>query len=150
MQLINTKTRKLIPLTISWGLVASSFAFSYNNLDHSVLNSVISSPSIDSFMQQTNDNFYSHLSIKSQFEQKVTAWKKNTMFMSFAEQIVAEKNFQEIVSMGKNVVPYILEEITKEPSPLVWSLNVIFNKTISNNPNTTIEQACKLWVKAMS
>lgn len=150
MQLNNIRYRKLIPMTISGGLIISAYAFSYGSLDNSVINNAISSSSINNILQQTNDKIYSHLSIKSRFEQRVAAWKKNTRFMSFAEKIVNEKNFQDIVLMGEEVVPYILEEITREPSPLVWSLNVIFNKTISNNPDTTIEQACKLWVKALS
>lgn len=150
MQLNNIKSRKLIPLTISGGLILSAFAFSYGSLDKSEINNVISSLSVNNIMQQTNDKMYSHFSIKSRFEQRVIAWKKNTKFMSFAGQIVNEKNFQDIVLMGEDIVPYILEEISREPSPLVWSLNVIFNKTISNNPDTTIEQACKLWVKALS
>ena len=149
MQLINRQTKKLIPLTISTGILASAFAFSYNSIEHSQVNTVMTSPSIDKFMQQTNDNYYSQLSMKSYFEKRVEAWKRNTLFMSFAEQIVDEKNFKEIVAMGKAAVPYIIAEISKEPSPLVWSLNIIFNKTISDNPNTSIEQACKLWVKAL-
>lgn len=98
-------------------------------------------------MQQTNGNYYSQLSMKSHFEQKIKAWKNNTMFMSFADQIVNEKNFKEILAMGENVVPLILEEISTKPSPLVWALNIIYNKTVSKDPNTTIEQACKLWVR---
>ena len=150
MQLNNIKTRKLIPLTISGGIIVSAFAFSYGSLDGSLIDNVISSSSISNIIQHTDDKIYSHFSVKSRFDQRVTAWKKNTVFMSFAEQIVNDKNFQDIVSMGEDVVPFILEEITREPSPLVWSLNLIFNKTISNNPATTIEQACKLWVKMLS
>jgi hypothetical protein len=150
MQLISVQTRRLIPMVITTGIITSAFAFSYNAIGHSEVKTVISSPSIDKFMQQTNDNYYSQLSMKLQFDQRVIAWRNNTMLMSFAEQIVNEKNFKEIIAMGKDIVPFIVDEISKKPSPLVWSLNIIFNKTISNNPNTTIEQACKLWVKALS
>ena len=51
--------------------------------------------------------------------------------------------------MGKRAVPFILEEISIKPSNLVWALNIIFKKKITNRANTTIEEACKLWVKAM-
>ncbi len=150
MQLISPQTRRLIPLTISTGILASAFVFSYNAIEHSQVNTMITSPPTDRFMQQTNDNYYAQLSMKSYFNKKIASWKQNTMFMSFADQIVNDSNFKEIVAMGTAVVPYILDEISKEPSPLVWSLNMIYNKTISNNQNTTIEQACKLWVKSMS
>lgn len=150
MQLNNLNKRKLFPLTLTCGLVASTFAFSYGSLGKNDLDSTISNPVIESLSQQSNNYIYSMLSMKSLFEKRVIAWKRNTMFMSFAEQIVNEHNFKEIVTMGEDVVPLIIEEIKKEPSPLVWSLNIIFGKTISNNPNTTIEQACKLWTKALS
>ncbi len=149
MQLINSRIRKLIPLTITGGLLASAFAYSYGSLDGRNMKNVITSSAIESLLLQTND-YYSQLSMKAQFEKRVFDWKRNTMFMSFSDQIVNESNFKAIVSMGNDVVPYIIEEIKKEPSPLVWSLNIIFDKTISNNPNTTIEQACKLWVKELS
>lgn len=52
--------------------------------------------------------------------------------------------------MGKVAVPFIIEEISANPSTLVWALNFIFEKKISNNPKTTIPQACKLWVNQLT
>ena len=51
--------------------------------------------------------------------------------------------------MGYSAVPFIIEEIEKEPSNLVWALNLIYNQKISKNPNITIKDACKLWIKAL-
>ena len=49
-----------------------------------------------------------------------------------------------------DVVPdFIIDAIDENPSHLVWALNFIFNAKISNDPNTTITQACKLWVKKL-
>ena len=59
------------------------------------------------------------------------------------------KDFQSIVKMGDRATPLILMEIKSKPSLLVWALNLIHNKKISNNPNITIEEACKLWVKTL-
>lgn len=52
--------------------------------------------------------------------------------------------------MGEKVVPFIIEELKKGPSLLVWALNSIYNERISDDPNTTIEKACKLWVKRLA
>jgi len=150
MQLNNINKRKLIPLTLTCGLMASAFTFSYGSLGRKDIDGAISSHSIEYLAQQTNDYFYSHLSMQAQFDQRIKAWKRNTRLMSFAEQIINERNFKEIVAMGEDVVPFVLEEIKREPSPLVWSLNIIYNKTISQKQNITIEQACKLWVKKLS
>lgn len=149
MQLINSKNRKLASMTISSGIIASSFAFSYNTLDHIAVNDVISSPTTESFVQQTQENTYTRFNLKMKFDKALVAWKNNIMFLSFSEQIVKDPNFIKIVSMGEEAVPLIVEEISVTPSPLVWALNFIYDKTISNNANTTIEEACKLWVTAI-
>lgn len=150
MQLVNSKTKKLIPLTIAGGIIASANVFSYNAIEQSKINSFVSSPTLENFLQQTNKNTYSGFYQKLKFQEHLNEWKSNTLFMSFADEIVNEENFIAIISMGLSAVPFIIEEISKKPSTLVWALNRIFNKSISNNPNTTIEEACKLWVKALS
>jgi hypothetical protein len=148
MRLASLNNNNLVPLVIAGGIV-SSFPFKYDALDFSKSNMEIVDREVASVMFDADNHYYSDLSIKSIFEEKLKAWKRNTMFLSFAEQIVEDENFKEIVSMGERVVPFILDEISKEPSTLVWALNYIFQKTITNNPNTTIEQACKLWLREM-
>lgn len=145
MQLTNINKRNLIPLVVAGGM-ATSFIFKYDAIDHSKSDFVITNNETANFMQNADDKYYSDLSMKSIFNQKLELWKKNTMFLSFADQIVDDENFKEIVSMGERVVPFILEEISQEPSTLVWTLNFIYKKKISNNPNTTIEHACQLWL----
>ncbi len=69
------------------------------------------------------------------------------MFLSSAKAIVDNEEFKGIVAMGRVVTPLIIDAIDREPSQLVWALNYIYGAKISNNPNTTIKEACKLWVK---
>lgn len=70
--------------------------------------------------------------------------------MSSASDIVNHEAFKAIVAMGEAAVPYIVEEINTTPSTLVWALNFIYQKKISNNPDTTVQEACRLWVKELS
>jgi hypothetical protein len=56
-------------------------------------------------------------------------------------------SFIEIVNMGGNAVPFILQEIDEKPSNLVWALNKIFHKKIGENCN--IREACELWIKEL-
>lgn len=35
------------------------------------------------------------------------------------------------------------------PSTLVWALNLIYNRKITDLPNITISEACNLWVKEL-
>lgn len=86
---------------------------------------------------------------KMRFDVLYSSWKQQTAVLSSAKAMVNQKDFQAIVAMGYDAVPFIVNTIDKEPSPLVWALNFIFNAKISNNPNTTITEACKLWVKKL-
>ena len=53
----------------------------------------------------------------------------------------------EIVYAKKEAVPYIVERIKEKPSNLMWALNLIYGKKISDKKSLTITEACKLWVE---
>jgi len=84
---------------------------------------------------------------KIKFEEYYNKWNINTMFYSNPKMIIEDENFQNILNMGEQVIPLIIQKIKTEPSQLVWALNIITKKKISKNSITTIEDACKLWVK---
>jgi len=87
-------------------------------------------------MQDTDDrtHFYSYLK----------EWKSDTRFLSSVAAITRHPCFQSIVEMGGNAVPFIVEEIEREPSNLVWALNAIFHKKIGKGE--TITEACRQWI----
>ncbi|MFA5618580.1 MAG: hypothetical protein WDK95_17350 [Syntrophorhabdaceae bacterium] len=84
---------------------------------------------------------------KSLFETHLMNWEKKTKFLSSVKSIIENEDFQAIVSMGYSAVPYIIEEIENKPSTLVWALNLIYDRKITNDPNTTISEACNLWIQ---
>ena len=90
---------------------------------------------IDS-MEEENDRML--------FNRYLDEWQRDTQFLSSVDTITANPAFCQIVNMGGNAVPLILEEIERKPSNLVWALNAIFHKTIGNGK--TITEACKLWI----
>lgn len=144
----------LKPLTLT-AVVAmspvSSFAFNYNDFDqNSSVKAVVSNPNTADYINDLNSNTYSVVFTKLNFYDYLEKWEQNTMFYSMSSQIINEDNFKKIVSMGEKVVPFIIEELKKGPSLLVWALNSIYNERISDDPNTTIEKACKLWVKRLA
>ncbi len=149
MRLVNSNNKRIVTLTMAGSITASAFVFSYNTLTDIPSKNVISSSSTDNHITQTQENTYTNMSLRIEFNKLLSAWKTKTTFMSFANQIVEDINFKKIVSYGEAMVPFIIEEIEKKPSPLVWALNYIYNQTITNKENTTIEQACKLWVNAL-
>ena len=101
-------------------------------------------------VKEINKQGYVSIAMRNNFEEYLTRWKQNTMFYSFSNQIIQDSDFQNIVAMGENAVPFIVAEIKKRPSTLVWALNMIYNMKISDKPDTTIEEACKLWIKKLS
>jgi hypothetical protein len=125
------------------------FAYSDFNAISNV-NAIISNPVTQQYIREANENVYTDIVRRNNFEEYLAQWKKNTMFYSFSNQIIQDPCFQKIVAMGKNAVPFIIAEIKDNPSTLVWALNIIYNTKISDKPEITIEEACKLWVKKLS
>lgn len=77
------------------------------------------------------------------FSRYFEEWQRDTRFLSSVTAITGHPAFTGIVNMGGNAVPFILEEIERQPSNLVWALNAIFHKKIGQG--TTVTEACKLW-----
>jgi hypothetical protein len=95
------------------------------------------------FISDLNTTLY----MEKKFEIHFKKWKSKTQFQSNINSIISDTDFQQIIGMGKRVIPFILQEINHEPSNLVWALNFITNSTLSKNQHTTLTEACKSWVK---
>lgn len=148
MQLVKL-SNKLVPLTLAAGLVSAPFM--YADVDaHSGIFTTLNNHRLSEYVSSIDENEVMSIAHKSKFQALLEGWKRNTVLMSSPNDIVNDENFREIVKMGRAAVPSIIEELSAEPSPLVWALNFIYGRKISTNPNTTISQACKLWVKELS
>ena len=148
MQLVEL-SNKLKPLTIAVGLMSSSAAFVYSDIDiFSGITSISNNQTLN-YIKKVDNNENHLWTYRLIFESYLMKWKEKTMLLSSTKSIVENEDFKSIVAMGKLAVPYIIDEIENTPSTLVWALNFIFNKKITNNPNTTIKEACKLWVKEL-
>lgn len=140
----------LRPLTIAAGFVLVDPAVARNidlSQDIHICENINNVDLSHSFKNADSDSF--DLSSKLKFDYYLSEWENNTMFLSSADQIIDDYNFKAIVAMGKAAVPFIKNEINNNPSTLVWALNLIYGKKISDNPHTNITDACKLWVKEL-
>ena len=148
MQLV-TLSNKLKPITLAMGLLSST-SFVYSDIDaYSGILTVTTNSKIAEHIRYTDGSDSGMFMQKLRFQSYLSSWEKETMFLSSTKAIVENENFKSIVSMGKYAVPYIIEEIEHKPSTLVWALNMIYDRKITNNPNATITEACKLWVKRL-
>ncbi|GAB3910112.1 hypothetical protein [Mucilaginibacter boryungensis] len=143
-----SKSLTMIPLMV--GLNASgsiahntNLSFNENELNNNLINIDLSTFNyLIEVKEITTDSLY----LKSRFKKYLAAWKRETFVISNIDKIINNRNFLNIINMGDNAVPFILNEIHNRPSNLVWAMNLIFKGRISNN-NLTINEACKAWVK---
>ena len=94
-----------------------------------------------------DDDFFESVYLKDKFFNLYQAWESNTQFQSSIFKIIEDVNFKRIVEMGDKAIPLIIEEIEKNPSTLVWALNIITNTTINSSQRLTVADACRRWVK---
>lgn len=138
------------PLTIVTMAAMSSVAFAYSDIDPFVNNAkIITDSGTARYFSNVLDYDGKHIYDRFYYDNLKKEWLRRTRFISSPKQIVEEKSFQAIVAMGKEAVPYIIEDIRETPSILVWALNLIFKVKISGKKDISIEDACKLWVKAL-
>lgn len=142
-------SNKIIPLTLAAGLAVNPFF--YADVDaHSGIVSSTNNNKVFEYISSVDEGEVVAISNKLRFQFLLNSWQQQTKFSSSPDLIVQNDNFQSIVAMGKAAIPFIVEEISANPSTLVWALNFIFEKKISDNPRTTIPQACKLWVNQLT
>ncbi len=141
--------QSLKPLTIAAGLVLAGQS-AYADIDkYSEITSLLTNHRTAKYINLIDNKEDTFQRTKTRFNILYQSWMEKTAFFSSAKAIVDHEDFRSIVAMGYDAVPFIIDAIDKNPSPLVWALNFIYNAKISNNPNTTITQACKLWVKKL-
>lgn len=147
MQITNIR-KDFNVVTIAAGIALSSGNLLYSDSDQfSSISSVLRDHTTENYIQEGLER--NPFIDKMKFDARYNSWKTKTIFASSAKEIVNQNDFQAIVQMGQVAVPFIVEIIEKEPSPLVWALNFIYGAKISNNRQLTITEACKLWVKAL-
>lgn len=149
MQLVSLK-KGFKPLTIAAGILVSSPTLMYADLDqYSDITAVITNPKASQYIKEVDNQNAINFIAKRKFYDYYNSWKNKTLFFSSVTSIIEQEDFKAIVAMGPKIVPFILDELEKEPSNIVWALNMIYKKKITDKPNVTIGEACKLWIKAL-
>ena len=149
MQLVQL-SNKIKPLTLAVGLLSATSTFAYSDIDnYSGILTMTSNNRTSEYIKSVDKRDGALFFNKFRFQNHLINWQKKTLFLSSPKAIVEDEDFKAIVTMGPAAVPYILEEIENKTSTLVWALNLIYNRKVTNNPNATITDACKLWVNEL-
>lgn len=85
--------------------------------------------------------------IRDRFQQRKEDWKSKTRHLSNVAQISLVFSYQEIIGMGPEVVPLILEELEKEPDHWFWALEAITGENpVGDDIAGNIEAAASAWI----
>lgn len=139
----------LIPMSLSGLILVASPAiqtFNYNDLKENNIQ-LVDNQALIHLRSVDNETFYGAHIHRYKFYQAYYSWIENIRYVSSPFEVINEPNFNTIVGLGLSAVPFIAEELQKKPNYLVWALNQIFGFKISDNPDTTIPEACKSWVR---
>jgi hypothetical protein len=79
--------------------------------------------------------------IENKFKQLHNQWKEETKYFSSVQEITENKNFKEIVNLGKKVIPFIIEQLKIEQSFLTVALKQIINEDPVKENHYGIPQA---------
>lgn len=84
---------------------------------------------------------------KATFVQNLHYWNKETAFHSTNN--FDNSYFETIVKMGKDAVPFIIEELEKKPSQLVYALDCIFPGVVKYHGYVSLKDACDKWLSIL-
>ncbi len=62
---------------------------------------------------------------RARFQQLVAQWKEQSQYLSNTAQMAMLTPYQQIIGMGEQAVPLILEELQREPDHWFWALEAI-------------------------
>ena len=63
--------------------------------------------------------------VERRFRELVRQWKEATAFMSSATDMATHPAYQQIIGMGKEALPLLLDELRREPDHWFWALKAI-------------------------
>ena len=79
------------------------------------------------------------------FLELVEIWKKDTEFVSTTEDMVLHESYQRIIGLGPSVVPFLLQELEREPDHWFWALKSITRVNPAEDADT-FDDAVTAWL----
>jgi hypothetical protein len=62
---------------------------------------------------------------RERFERLAAEWKEKSHHMSNVAQMAMLRSYQKIIGMGVTAIPFILEELRRQPDQWFWALEAI-------------------------
>lgn len=81
------------------------------------------------------------------FDQLTLEWREGTMLTSSLTDIVAHPSYQRIIGMGREALPYILDELRRGPDHWHWALVAITGENpVPPEANGDLERTRQAWL----
>ena len=83
---------------------------------------------------------------RAEFYTHYKRWRESTMLYQNMDKILDSSLYQAIINMGKQAVPYILEQIQERPDMVVFALRKILGFTVipKNRKIVPVDEQCRL------
>lgn len=114
------------------------------------------SPSVFLFTSSVSSISKDGASTKINFDDidKAATFFQNFKYWNQATGVMSTNNldnsyFKQIVDMGVDAVPFIVDELKKGPTPLVHALNKIFPDVLKYEGFVSLKDACDKWLSIL-
>ena len=87
-------------------------------------------------------------SASAQFQKNLSNWNRETAYLSVGN--FNNRYFDEIVKMREDAVPFIYEELKKEPTLLVHALDKIYPGMVKCEGYVPLSTICNVWLNILS
>src|SRR5215831_3971237 len=85
---------------------------------------------------------------RERFQRLAAEWKEQSRYLSNTAQMAMLKPYQRIIGMGLPAVPFILEELQREPNQWFWALEAITEENpVPPDAAGNVRQMAQAWVE---
>ena len=82
------------------------------------------------------------------FRRLADEWKDKSKHLSNTAQMVMLRPYQRIIGMGRDALPYIFEELRREPDQWFWALEAITEENpVPAEAAGNVRRMAEAWIK---
>lgn len=96
-----------------------------------------------------NEDWKREDELRRRFDSLYEQWWHETCVSSDYGLFTRHPAFKEIVAMGTDATPLIVEKLKEQPSFLVKALNRIYGERISPDSRLPLKEVCQLWIEKL-
>ena len=86
--------------------------------------------------------------LANRFTLLASEWKAKSRFLSNSAQMAMLKPYQQIIGMGKPVLPFILRELQHEPDQWFWALEAITGENpVPQESAGRVHEMAQSWIE---